>query len=110
MRKIPAEVAVISMGLLGMFFAINTKGAPITGCQELFVGSLVDSPFLTPSGPGAVIDASGRSGLLNVYVRGQDDHIYENPVRNHEFSGWSEVPGGGLTRSAPAAISSSCSP
>ena len=39
------------------------------------------------------------------FVRGTDNRIYLNRLRGFLWSGWSEVPGGGLTPSGPAATS-----
>jgi hypothetical protein len=54
---------------------------------------------LTPSGPGATV-YQGKSFL---FVRGTDNRIYQNLLTNNSWSGWSEVPGGGLTPSNPGA-------
>jgi hypothetical protein len=98
MRKMLADAAVISFGLLGTFCSVEAIGAPLTSCQEL------PGDGLTPSGPGAVTGVQSGFSILNVYVRGQDDRIYENAFTHSGFPGWSEVPGGGLTRSEPAAF------
>jgi len=99
MRKILTGATVISAGLLaGVFGAIETKGAPISSCIEL------PGNGSTPSGPGAVTGVQSGFSILNVYVRGQNDHIFENAFTHSGFPGWSEVPGDGLTRSEPAAV------
>jgi hypothetical protein len=95
--KLVSAVA-FSFGILGTFCNIEARGAPLTSCQELPGGGL------TPSGPGAVTGVQSGSSILNVYVRGQDDHIYQNAFTHSGFPGWSEVPGGGLTRAEPAAV------
>jgi hypothetical protein len=38
-----------------------------------------------------------------LFVRGTDDRIYQNKLHRSTWSGWSELPGGGLTPSGPAA-------
>jgi hypothetical protein len=98
MRKILTDAAVISIGLLGILCTVETKGAPISSCVEL------PGSGSTPSGPAAVTGVQSGSSILNVFVRGQNDHIFENAFTHSGFSGWSEVPGGGLTRSEPAAV------
>ena len=46
--------------------------------------------------------ASGNT--VSVFARGIDDRIYMNARSNGQWSGWSEVPGNGLTPDAPAAV------
>ena len=88
MRKILTGATVISAGLLGAVFGvIETKGAPISSCQELTGNGQ------SPSGPGAVTGVQSGFSILNVYVRGQNDRIYENAFTHSGFPGWSEVPG-----------------
>jgi hypothetical protein len=48
----------------------------------------------------------GRPDELNLFVRGTDGHIYVNSLTGSTWSGWSEVPGGGLTTHGPAATNS----
>ena len=58
--------------------------------------------WLTPSQPAAVLDSSGN---LRLYVRGTDRcRIYVNTRTGSTWSGYSEVPGGGLTPSGPEAV------
>ena len=55
----------------------------------------------TPSGPAAVVFEEE----LWTFVRGGDDHIYQNRLTAQGWTGWSEVAGGGTTPSGPAAWS-----
>ena len=98
MRKILAGGAVAPLFLVGIFCNIESKGAPITNCVEL------PSAGMTPSGPAVVTGVQSGFSILNAYVRGPNDHIYENALKHSGFAGWSEVPGGGQTRSEPAAV------
>lgn len=72
MKKLLTDAAVISIGLLGVFCNIAASGAPISSCQELAAGGL------TPSGPGVVTGVQSGNSILNVYVQGQDNRIYQN--------------------------------
>jgi hypothetical protein len=58
----------------------------------------------TLSGPTtATYIAPGGGPFLNLFVRGTNDHLYVNTHGGTKWSGWSEVPGNGLTPSGPAA-------
>src|SRR5262249_39060487 len=61
---------------------------------------------LTASGPAATFFNYGdRHGQLHLFVRGTDDALYRNfRTVTGNWSGWSEVPGSGLTASGPAAL------
>jgi hypothetical protein len=59
---------------------------------------------LTLSGPTTAISTASGVTSLNLFVRGTNNRIYVNRTSNGtNWSGWSEVPGHGLTPSAPAA-------
>jgi hypothetical protein len=59
---------------------------------------------LTLSGPTTAISTSSKGTFLNLFVRGTNNHLYVNSTLDGTtWSGWSEVPGHGLTPSAPAA-------
>lgn len=45
----------------------------------------------------------GQPDELDLFVRGTDGRIYINSLTGAAWSGWSEVPGGGLTTHGPAA-------
>jgi hypothetical protein len=60
---------------------------------------------LTPSAPAVTKSTSGSDlDLLNLFVRGTDNKIYENILRVAGWSGWREVPGHGSTIDSPAAL------
>jgi hypothetical protein len=103
MRKVMRNTAVISLGLLGVFYNIESNGAPLPfkSCDVLPGGNLIG---LVSPNPAAVTGVQSGFSILNVYVRGQDNHIYENALKHDGFPGWSEVPGGGVTLSAPSAV------
>jgi hypothetical protein len=106
MKKLSVNAAVISLSILGTLCSIQVQATPMISCQELTGEQDVR---LTPSGPAAVTGVQSNFSILNVYVRGQDDRIYQNAFTHAGFSVWNEVPGGGLfpggalTRSEPAA-------
>jgi hypothetical protein len=59
---------------------------------------------LTLSGPTTAISTASGVTFLNLFVRGTNNHLFVNRTSNGTmWSGWSEVPGHGLTPSAPAA-------
>ena len=59
---------------------------------------------LTLSGPTSAISTASNVTFLNLFVRGTNNHLYVTSTSNGTtWSGWSEVPGHGLTPSAPAA-------
>ena len=80
-----------------------------TRSHGLWTGwSEVPGGGLTPSAPAVALE---DVGLLHVFVRGTDDRVYWNPseVVNDvpvNFGSWLEVPGGGRTRDALAAVAS----
>ena len=81
---------------------VNTQieVAPWSGWSE------VPSNGLTLSGPTAAFSTVSGGTFLNLFVRGTNNHLYVNRLSNFTtWSGWSEVPGNGLTPSAPAASS-----
>ena len=57
-------------------------------------------PGLTLSAPALV---SRGDGLVDVLVRGTNDHVYIDVWNGSAWSGWLELPGGMLTQRAPAA-------
>jgi hypothetical protein len=73
----------------------------------------VDGPAVATFGgwsalPGGGATSSGPevvtfNGEPWVFVRGTDDHIYQNRLTGGNWTGWSEVPGGGLTVGEPSA-------
>jgi hypothetical protein len=59
---------------------------------------------LTLSGPTTAVSIAPGGTFLNLFVRGTNNHLYVNRTSDGTtWSGWSEVPGHGLTPSAPAA-------
>jgi hypothetical protein len=59
---------------------------------------------LTLSGPTTAVSIAPGGTFLNLFVRGTNDHLYVNRTSGGTtWSGWSEVPGNGLTPSGPAA-------
>jgi hypothetical protein len=59
---------------------------------------------LTLSGPTTSISTVSSVTSLNLFVRGTNNHLFVNTTLDGTtWSGWSEVPGHGLTPSAPAA-------
>ena len=81
---------------------INTKpiGFDWQGWSE------VPGNGLTPSSPAAIAKkVSNNNYLVTLFVRGTDNHIYVNDGDGGlRWSGWSEVPGNGLTDSHPTAV------
>jgi hypothetical protein len=51
----------------------------------------------------AVLSPIVRPDELELYVRGTDGRIYINTLAREAWSGWTEVPGGGITTDGPAA-------
>jgi len=81
---------------------VNTQieVAPWSGWSE------VPGHGLTLSGPTAAFSTVSGGTFLNLFVRGTNNHLYVNRLSNFTtWSGWREVPGHGLTPSAPAATS-----
>ena len=52
---------------------------------------------LTPSAPHPIV----YRDRVHLFVRGTDNAIYQNRFDGSSWTGWSQVPGGGLTTSAP---------
>jgi hypothetical protein len=93
------RMAVICLVLLVTLEKRDVIAAtPFTNCSELAGGGL------TPSAPAVVTGVQSGFSILNVFVRGTDNRIYENAFTHSGFSTWSEVPGGGFTNSSPAAV------
>jgi hypothetical protein len=60
----------------------------------------------TLSGPKAATNMANfaaQAEVLSLVVRGTNDHLYVNTFNGISWSGWSEVPGHGLTPSSPGA-------
>jgi hypothetical protein len=110
MRKLLATSA--AMSLLAVQFLCDPHqralAKPLT-CQEVPGGGL------TSSRPAVATFSHWAVSGLYLFVRGLNNRIYENyceyPVDKvsacsnaASWSGWSEVPGNGITLSAPAAI------
>ena len=66
--------------------------------------SQVPGNGLTLSGPTSAVSTAAGSTFLNLFVRGTNNHLFVNRTSDGTtWSGWREVPGHGLTPSAPAA-------
>jgi hypothetical protein len=67
--------------------------------------SEVSGNGLTPSAPAATTLYLNAGNTLYLFVRGTDNKIWVNTFDNGTtWSGWSEVPGHGLTPDAPGAV------
>ena len=92
-------------GILDLFWrgadnGIEAKSwVPGSGWTDVNATQL--DPGLTISAPAAV---SRNSGMVDVIVRGTDDHLYLNAFTASGWSGWAAIPGGMTTQHAPAAI------
>ncbi len=92
-------------GILDLFWrgadnGIEAKSwVPGSGWTDVNTTQL--DPGATLSAPAAV---SRNSGMVDVIVRGTDDHLYLNAYNGSGWSGWAEIPGGMTTQHAPAAI------
>ena len=63
----------------------------------------------TPSGPGVVAGKLSDFDFIEVFVRGNDDHVYLNVMyvgiqQQSDFTSWVPVPGDQSTISEPAAV------
>jgi hypothetical protein len=97
-RKTLADAGAISVFLLALLSSASPRALalPLT-CKE------VPGDGLTSSKPAVATALQGLT--LDLFVRGQDDLIYENVwVHPDGFTGWSEIPGDKLTISEPAAV------
>jgi pimeloyl-ACP methyl ester carboxylesterase len=66
----------------------------------IWLGWGAHSSGLTGSSPAAVVDTTGN---LRVFLHGVDDYIYQSTYTGGGWSEWVQVPGGGITFSAPEA-------
>jgi hypothetical protein len=104
-KQLLARTGVISLCLLGSIYNMDSRALAALRCADL------PGDGRTPSGAAVAADATH----FDVFIRGNDDHIYRNrgsksawnigiPNSPTSWSGWSEVSGGGMTRSEPAAV------
>ena len=102
MRKLLATSA--AMSLLAVQFLCGPHQRALANpftCQEVPGGEL------TSAKPAAGTFTHWAINVVELYIRGLDNRIYRNASyenRHTQWTGWSEVEGGGLTLSAPAAV------
>jgi hypothetical protein len=76
----------------------GTAGATWSGWSEVPGGGVGTGRL-----GAAVLSPIVRPDELELFVRGTDGRIYINTMAANAWSGWTEVPGGGITTNGPAA-------